>query len=128
MVSAFYLKNNHGISDGNLSNKVSFADLHPGAAIPWEALLCDHVRLDKKELAEKFNLPSSYTPAGRPLNEPLGDPDWLSLSPEPGSAINLQHLPVFLQEQVAKVPGKNKRKQQGVRLKFRIVVGSKDTE
>jgi len=123
VVSAYYLKNNHALRDGNLSDKVSFADLHPAPAIPWEALLCDLVRLDGASLAKKFELPAEHSLSVRPLTEILTDPDWQTLTfvKENGGAKTAS--PVYRQEQIDKVFSEKKRTPQGFRPKFRILAG-----
>ncbi|WP_412468751.1 DUF6615 family protein [Pedobacter sp. KLB.chiD] len=50
IISAQYLKANHTSSDGNLSDKVKFTDLHAKTALPWHELICTFPKLTENDI------------------------------------------------------------------------------
>ncbi len=124
VVSAYYLKRKHGLADGNLSHKVTFANLHPGAATPWESLICDLISTDTAGLATRFELPPDHPLSKRPVTEILSDPDWLLFTTDQETGKTNVPSPAYREEQIDKVMSKEKLNTQGFRPKFRIVIGT----
>ncbi|QKJ32864.1 hypothetical protein HQ865_24935 [Mucilaginibacter mali] len=78
VVTAQYLKDNHGLADGNLSPKVQFTDLHPSPAFPWHELICKLRSLDQADLLSELDL-VGYPLVLRDPNDALDNREWVEV-------------------------------------------------
>jgi len=129
-VSAYYLKANYAITDGNLAANVKFKDLHPNPAIPWQALVCELAALDESGLKEKFNLPDNYNIIGIERKQLARDPDWRLIGAEKA----IQEVPGKLTKAFLETLDETNNRNRGnngqpdFRPKFRIEVLGNDLE
>jgi hypothetical protein len=63
VISAEYLDANYRTTDGNLSDKVKFSDLHPIPAFPWHELVCKIPGLTADDYLEKLSLSKKTGPS-----------------------------------------------------------------